>query len=307
MTPQEGGTMKKPIIVSVIMVLMLLVGSSFTAAQSQDPANEEKPTFYRLTPGVYVNGWPRFTVRYPKDWVEQPLIPLQLFGAKTPGSTPGEGFSIYSWGSSIPLDKYADIVLLWFKTTTDKDVTIVSDKPSQLRDGTPARELEFKMVINGIPRNWLGVVTNKGDLLISVNVTTHKGTIGEDLRAIPYSLQYEPGKDKPVKVPPDVQELLDKHGNDVLSHDIAKVMSHYSDKYLNSGMRKGEVEREWKQGIGSITSLEGATTEFIPAGDRAYLTGFVITNFGTVPIGQTSIIKESGEWKWYGNQRDVSP
>jgi hypothetical protein len=29
-------------------------------------------------------------------------------------------------------------------------------------------------------------------------------------------------------------------------------------------------------------------------------------NFGTVALG-TSIIKESGEWKWYGNQRDVSP
>jgi hypothetical protein len=71
-------------------------------------------------------------------------------------------------------------------------------------------------------------------------------------------------------------------------------------------MRKGEVERNWRQGIGSITSQKGTTTDFVPAGDRAYLTGFVITNSGTFPINETSIIKENGEWKWYANQRNVS-
>jgi hypothetical protein len=53
--------MKKPIVVSVIMALMLLVWGLFALAHAQDPAKEEKPTFYRLTPGVYVNGWPRFS------------------------------------------------------------------------------------------------------------------------------------------------------------------------------------------------------------------------------------------------------
>jgi hypothetical protein len=62
--------MKKLIVVSMIMVLILLMGSSFSPAHAQDIAKEEKPTFYRLTPGVYVNGWPRFTVTYPKNWVE---------------------------------------------------------------------------------------------------------------------------------------------------------------------------------------------------------------------------------------------
>jgi hypothetical protein len=37
--------MKKLIFVSVIMALMLLMGSSFALAQSQDLAKEEKPTF----------------------------------------------------------------------------------------------------------------------------------------------------------------------------------------------------------------------------------------------------------------------
>jgi hypothetical protein len=111
-----------------------------------------------------------------------------------------------------------------------------------------------------------------------------------------------------VKVSPDVQEFLDKHNNDVFSHDIAKVMSHYSDKYLNSGIRKGEVERFWRQWIGFFMSLKGTITDFVSAGARAYLTGFTISNvFGKWPITETSILKESGEWKWFGNQRDVAP
>jgi len=32
-----------------------------------------------------------------------------------------------------------------------------------------------------------------------------------------------------------------------------------------------------------------------------------IRPFGRVPIKDTSIIKENGIWKWYGNQRDAIP
>jgi hypothetical protein len=123
-----------------------------------------------------------------------------------------------------------------------------------------------------------------------------------------FKYQYETGKDEPVKVPPDVQEFLDRQCNDLISHDLAKFMTHYSDRYLNSGTRKGGMERSWGIGICSLISARLTITDFVPAGDRAYLTGFTIFNSTvTMPITQTSIIKESGEWKFYGNQRDVSP
>jgi hypothetical protein len=244
---------------------------------------------------------------YPKDWVERPPITLQLFGAKTPGSTPGAEFSIYPWGSSIPLDKFTEIVVLWFKTTTDKDVTVVSDKPSQLRDGTLAREVELKMVRNGQPFNWLGVGTKKGDVVINTNVGSFKGKIGEDLKAILYSLQYEPGKDEPVKQPPDIQEFLKKFNSDLVSHDLAKVMTHYSDRYLHSGRKKREMEWLWRYVIGTITSHEVGITDLVAEGDKVYLAGFMINNGEKHVMQEASIIKESGEWKWYGNQRDVSP
>jgi hypothetical protein len=213
---------------------------------------------------------------------------------------------IYLISNPLPLDKYVDFMVPYFRATHATDVTVVSDKPSRLRDGTPARELEFKMVINAVRRNILLVATHMGGILISANVWD-KVTIGEDLKAIPYSFQYETGKDEPVKVPPDIQEFLDRWCSAIVSHDVAKVMTHYSDRFLDSGWRKGELERFWRQMIGPVTSVEVGITEIVTAGDRAYLAGFFSGYWGKTPLRETSIIKESGEWKWYGNQRDVSP
>jgi hypothetical protein len=187
------------------------------------------------------------------------------------------------------------------------DVTIVSDKPSRLLDGTPAREVELKAVFNGTPWSMTGLAAKKGDMMVNMGVGSLNGKIGEDLMAILYSLEFQPGKDEPVKVPPDIQEFLDKYCSDLVSHDIAKVVAHYSDKYLNSGVRKGEVEREIRQFIGSITSYEAGVTDLVAAGDRVYVAGFMIVNGVKNMLQGSSLIKEDGEWKWYGNQRDVSP
>jgi hypothetical protein len=239
---------------------------------------------------------------------------LGIFAAKTPGPTPGAQLTVRTGANPMPLEKFTEFSLQGLRNIAT-DVTVVSDTPSRLMDGTPAREVEIKMIRNGEPFNSLSVAMKKGDRWYIVNVGSFKGKIGEDLKAIPYSLQYEMENDEPVKVPPDVQEFLDRCDNDILSHDVAKVMANYSDRYLNSGTRKGEMERFWRQMIGFWISLKGTITDFVPAGDRAYLTGFVIGNFAKppvtetakIPITDTSIIKENGEWKWYGNQRDVSP
>jgi hypothetical protein len=309
--------MKKPIVLSVIMALMLLVGSSFAPSHAQDSAKEEKPTFHRLTPGVYVNGWPRFTIHYPKDWVERRPETVQTFRVSPPGPV-GYPALLVSFGAiPLPFETLAESWFIKVLSLFNTEVALVSDKPSRLRDGTPAREFEIRMVRNGAPLNTLNLVTKKDDLVRIIAVESAvepvTGRIGEDLKAILYSIEFEPDKDKPVKVPPDVQEFLDKHNNDVLGHDIAKVMANYSDRYINSGNRKGEVERGWRQIIGYITSSEGVITDFVAEGDRAYVAGYVILKTTGLwpsqiwPISETSIIKESGEWKWYGNQRDPAP
>jgi len=59
--------MKRTVAVPVIVAIALLVGASFTPSLAQAPSNADIPTFYHLVPGTYVNGWPRFTIHYPKD------------------------------------------------------------------------------------------------------------------------------------------------------------------------------------------------------------------------------------------------
>ena len=297
--------MKKPIVVSVLIAVMLLAWGSFAPAQPQDSAKEEKPTFYRLTPGVYVNPWPRFTVTYPKDWVER-RPRFGEFRASAPVFPPLPSLYIIIWQNPIPLDKWAESWVKIFRIQGATDVTVVSDKPTRLRDGTPAQEVELHGVINGEPVNTMSLATKKGDMLILTG-SSLSGKIGEDQKTMLYSIEFQPGKDEQVKVPPDVQEFLDRHCNDLLSHDLAKLMTHYSDRFLSSGNRKGEVERFFRQFIGLVTSVEVGITEFVPAGDRAYLAGFEATNVGKGMLFEASIIKESGEWKFYGNQRDVSP
>jgi hypothetical protein len=300
--------MKKLIVISMVMDLMLLACGFFAPAYAQDPASEEKTTFYRLIPGVYVNGWPRFTVTYPKEWGEMRSMFLtgEVFKVSAPRSVmdrPSLTVAVFPYPQ--PLETYGNFVAGFLRNIAT-DVTIVSDKPSQLRDGTPAREVEFRMIVNGVPVYLLYLVTKKGDMGVSTIVGS-RGKIGEDLKAILYSVEFQPDKDEPVKVPPDVQEFLDSWRSASVAHDLAKLMTHYSDRYLNSGARKGEMERLHGQIIGHVTSCEIVITDFVPAGDRAYLAGFVSIYFGKSMILETSIIKENGEWKWYGNQRDVSP
>jgi hypothetical protein len=306
--PLKGGFMKKFIVISVIMVVTLYLGIAFFTAQAQDTTKDDKPTFYRLTPGVYVNPWPRFTVTYPKSWVEHRPFPGEVFraGIDNPAGLLNH-FHVVLNPISFEFDMIAPTILRFAKTQ-DQNATLVSDKPSQLRDGTPAREVEIHYLrTNGIPINWLDLCTKKGTLsTICIGVISNE-KIGGDLKAIVYSLEFQPGKDELVMVPPDVQEFIDKWCSDIVSHDVAKVVAHYSERYLNSGMRKDNIGQYFRRIIDSITSFEVGITEFVPAGDRAYLAGFASNNWGKTMLTGTSIIKENGEWKWYGNQRDPAP
>ena len=92
-----------------------------------------------------------------------------------------------------------------------------------------------------------------------------------------------------------------------MAHDLARFMSYYSDRYLSSGMRKSEMQRVHSEFIGRVTSYEVTVTDFIPAGDRAYFAGFATASWGKGMFSETTLIKENGKWKRYGNQRDALP
>ncbi len=232
----------------------------------------------------------------------------EVFHVFSPDSRPPSdrpSFRAAVFGTPPPLEGFADVSARALKRAAT-DVTILSNKPSKLRDGTPVQEIEFRMVQNGVPKYLSYLFTTKSGAGILTAVIS-PGKIGDDLKAMLYSVEFQPAKDEPVKVPDDVKEFLDRHCSASVAHDLAKIMADYSDRYLNSGVTRGEMERFHKQMFGPDTSFDIVVTEFVPAGERVYLTGFVTGWFGKATLFQTSIIKENGEWKWYGNQREVAP
>ena len=63
------------------IVLAAVVALFFVPAYAQSPAGDVKPTFISPTPGLYVHGWPAFTVSYPKEWAVLPPTPTSSFRA----------------------------------------------------------------------------------------------------------------------------------------------------------------------------------------------------------------------------------
>jgi hypothetical protein len=97
---------------------------------------------------------------------------------------------------------------------------------------------------------------------------------------------------------------------DIASHDITGIMAHYSDRFLHSGAQKGFWEGMMRKFRDSMpVQSEATVTVFESHGDRAYMDGFFLDrgkNQATPhksPMVWQQIIKEQGQWKWYGNQK----
>ena len=307
--------MKKLIVLAIIMAVMVLVAA---LAHAQAPANDLKPTFISPTPGLYVNGWPAFTVSYPKEWTPQDLQrPTEVYRAAWPGFPPLPAFVIYSFANPADISGSAKWFAGLLGIKGDQQVKVLSDKPSQLQDGTPAQEAEFDFFYpNGPKLNEFMLATKKDDIWIMLTVVDQKGMIGDDLKSIAYSLKVAQGKQEPVKLPPDLQAFVEKWCSDVNSGDAGRIMTNYSDHYLDYGMNKADMEKWYRNDPSSpiqlgITSATLTVTIFEPRGDKAYLAGFHGGKLKsgapgpTPPLTNNQLIKENGEWKWYGNQRKV--
>ena len=308
--------MKKLITISLITAVMFLVGSFFAPAQAQSPTSDVKPTFIALTPGLYVHGWPAFTVTYPKEWMVMPPWPTILFqaGAARPNLFPSPALTISVSSSPLSLEDWAKVVMPLYKLI-GTDIKVLSDKPSQLKDGTPTREAEFELVLrNGTKLNIFILMTKKDIAWISITLMDDKGKIGEDLKNYAYSLTFQQGKEEPVKVPPDVQAFLDKYSSDMVSGDVERIMANFSDQFLHRGQKKAFFEQWYRNDPTAppqrgIILFDATVTVFEPQGDKAYMDGFFLskakgeTNALKGPMAFQQINKENGQWKWYGNQK----
>jgi len=200
------------------------------------------------------------------------------------------------------------------------DIKVLSDKPSQLKDGTPAREVELEWVSKGsvaqdagLKRNAFHLITKKDVMWVDVTLNAEEKA-GEDLKKIAYSLTFLTGREEPVNVPPDVRAFLDMCSTDVVSGDVKAIMEHYSDRFLYSGMRKAYLEQFFRNHPHSpiqagIISSEPTVTVFEPRGDKAYIDGFFTEKYKgaanaiKIPMMFQQIINEHGQWRWFGNQK----
>jgi hypothetical protein len=317
--------MKRPIVVSLVTALLLFTGSFLALTYAQDSIKDLKPTFISPIPGLYVNGWPPFTVSYPREWVELRGLPGQVYraGGTRPDLPPGIHMPILNVAfitASLPLEDWAKVFMpMWGRINTD--IKVLSDRPTLLKDGTPAREVEVEYVpkyeatlgnITDAPRLLTYILVTKRDLAwIWVNLIEEKARFGEDLKKIVHSLTFLPGREEPVTVPPDVRAFLDMFYTDLASRDVTSIMAHYSDRFLNSGVQKAYMEQyivthpEDLPRPGAI--IESTVTTFEARGDRAYVDGFCKAkddpNAPKAPMSLQQIIKEQGRWKWFGNQK----
>ncbi len=313
--------MKRLIVLAIIMGVMVLAAA---LAHAQSPPSDPKPTFISLTPGLYVNGWPPFTLSYPKEWVEIPTTGPSVFQAAAvrPDSLPSRILTISVFPSPLPLEDWAKIIMpTWVNYFTD--IKVLSDKPSQLKDGTPAREVQAEFVpkvdLSGAASKNLSkgsglLLMTKKDLTWVIVMLNGEGKLIEDVKTITYSLTFEPDREKPVSVPPDVRAFLDMYCTDIVSHDVKAITAHYSDRFRFSGMSKAFMEQIFRNEPASpiqrgVTSCEATMTVFEPHGDRAYVDGFISEkakgdpNALKEPMSFQQIINEHGEWKWFGNQK----
>jgi hypothetical protein len=307
--------MKQLIVVSLLTAVLLLAVGFVTPIHAQ--TGDLKPTFISPTSGLYVNAWPAFSVSYPKEWVDQPLALGEACRVADPVSTvvpriPNLQASAYSDPRDIA--NSADIFVGNLSMAGMKDIKVLSDKPSRLQDGAPAQEVEMDFLrTDGVRVNMISLATKKNDMWISIRVASDKGKIGDDMRNMAYSLKVSQGKQEPVRLPPDVQAFLDQHCRAVEVGDVGKIMANYSDGYLNNGTKKAAEEQWYRYSpfsplVGGVASNDITVTLFEPQGDRAYLAGFVAYTLkagppGTIPWAIQQIIKEQGQWKWFGNQK----
>lgn len=317
--------MKKLIVVLLITAIMLLVGSFSAFTQAQSPVSQVKPTFLAPIPGTYVHGWPAFTVSYPKDWVEQPPRTGaggvgEVFRVAAPDSKPFAQnirvpyFAVSIFPTPLPIDKWSDILVPTLRLP-GSDIKIVYDKPSQLKDGTPAQEAEIEWVSNEVKVNMLVLTTGKGAAWIQLIQASDMGKMGEDVKNYAYSLTFQPGREEPVKVPSDVQEFLDKYSSDLVSGNVEKIMANFSDRFRNQRRKKAFYEIWFRNSPDSpiqrgLISSEATVTVFEAQGDKAYVDGFFASKARDhadkalkESVGFRQIIKEQGQWKWYGDQR----
>ena len=171
------------VIISLSFLLVVCSAIPYLQAESKCPMIS--------APGIYVNHWPAFMLKYPAHWQVKKPEPGSLFRAEPSEGIPSLRISVIP-GMDMPLENMSAYFLPTFKKK-GQNIKVLYDKAAMLEDSTPIREMEIEWEPYGGPKlNTLFLTVENAGVWIVISLSNTKGTAGEDLRKIPYSLKIRP-------------------------------------------------------------------------------------------------------------------
>jgi hypothetical protein len=106
-----------------------------------------------------------------------------------------------------------------------------------------------------------------------------------------------------VDLPPDVKAFIADYSQARLNNDMVTMADLISDRFLYNGVTKQMALRFLKT-ISSYTSeAKIIITKFEPEGDEVEIDALLKDKYFEAPfLTGSKLVKEDGQWKWYGNQ-----
>lgn len=286
--------MKKCFITAILLTVGLIVCDCATRPEPKEQAMQQ-----------YQCGWPAFSFSYPDDWSVKPRpIPGQVFRVEAPGALPDAAASV---NANMPSPvKFFSRSLVPALSNYGSDIEVVSDQAVSLKDGSPAQETIVDWVPQtGPPLTSLFVTVKKEGMWITLSVSSEKGKMTDDLKAVAQSLSVDQREQPPVDLPVDVTQFLAEVSEAIVSHDLEKVMSYYSDQYLHGGRNKSDVRQFYASVINQVPDFKFVLTKFEKEKNLADIAGYVEVMGSKYPIASNVFRQlDDGRWEYYGDQKN---
>jgi len=155
--------------------MLLILGLTLPACTCQKPAETENPPTppaqqaggaLTFEAAEYVNTDYGFSVKYPKEWVQQSSTePTTVFMAAAAKRAPALSISIQDGAT------FAEALTATL-TLAGSDIKIVTERPTTLADGTPATEAIVKWKVQNFGADTFALGVQKDSKWITVAVTT---------------------------------------------------------------------------------------------------------------------------------------
>jgi hypothetical protein len=106
-----------------------------------------------------------------------------------------------------------------------------------------------------------------------------------------------------VKLPPDVKTFIADYSQARLSNDVVTMSNLMSDRFLYNGVSKRMALRFLKTTSSYTSEAKIIITKFEPEGDEVKIDVWLKDKYFEAPFMiDSKLVKEDGQWKWYGNQ-----